>query len=75
MYKHCESVAFYDKRDRFGDLAKMTSLEPVYVRLHQGIQDQKVNSDAGGLLVKPVCFLYSDKIIQSIKTSLIPEES
>ena len=53
----------------------MTSLEPVYVRLHQGIQGQKVNSDADKVLVKPFCFLYSDKIIQSIKTSLIPEES
>ena len=47
----------------------------VYVRLHQGIQGQKVNSDADKLLVKPFCLLYSDKIIQSIKTSLIPEES
>ena len=53
----------------------MTSLEPVYVRLPQGIQGQKVNSDADELLVKPFCFLYSDKNIQSIKTSLIPEES
>ena len=53
----------------------MTSLKPVYVRLHQGIQGEKVNSDADKLFVKPLCFLYSDKIIQSIKTSLIPEES
>ena len=53
------------------DLAKMTSL----VRLHQGIQGQKVNSDTDKLLVEPFCFLYSDIIIQSIKTSLIPEES
>ena len=41
----------------------MTSL----VRLHQGIQGQNVNSDADKLLVKPFCFLYSEKIIQSIK--------
>ena len=47
----------------------MTSLEPVYVRLHQGIQGQKVNLDADKLLVKPFCFLYPDKILQSIKTS------
>ena len=53
------------------DLAKMASL----VRLHQGLQGQKVNSDADKLVVEPFCSLYSDKIIQSIKTSLIPEES
>ena len=68
MYKHCE-VSHFTIKDT--DLAKMTSL----VRLHQGIQGQKVNSDADKLLVKPFCFLYSEKIIQSIKTSLIPEES
>ena len=49
----------------------MTSL----VRLHQGIQGQKVNLDADKLMVEPFSFLYSDKIIQSIKTSLIPGES
>ena len=53
----------------------MMSLEPVYMRLHQGIQVQKVNSDADKLLVKPFFPLYFDKIIQTIKTILIPEES
>ena len=69
MYKHCESVAFYDKRHRFSEDDIISALAL------QGIQGQKVNSDADKLLVEPFCFLYSDKIIQSIKTSLIPEES
>ena len=68
MYKHCESVAFYDKRHRFSE-------DDVISALSSGIRGQKVNSDADKLLVEPFCFLYSDKIIQSIKTSLIPEES